>query len=164
MKLAFVLLFCTVPAMAQTSSIPAACGNIGVDYKMNLDKSEHGITAPEAGKARVYIIHDPGSIPLINYPVVAVALDGTSVGANRDNSYFTFNVDPGEHHLCSSYGGAKEYFELAHFTAVAGKTYYFRTRVIYTDHKFMLDLSPVDSDLGEYRVKVTPLSVSTRVH
>ncbi len=165
MKLALMLLFCAVPAMAQTSPIPAACGNIDGDFKVKLNKSEHAIAAPEPGKARVYFFHDAGTDIKFAYPLVKVAIDGHSVGANHGNSYFSVSIDPGEHHVCSTLQSSfvESRYELAHFNAEAGKTYYFRTRIFDTgDSILMLDLMQVDSDQGEYRVKVTPMSVSTQ--
>lgn len=167
MKSAILFLLCTAPVLAQTSLIPAACGNIDTDYKVKVEKSEHALMPPEAGKARVYFFHDAGTDTRFAYPVVKVAMDGNSVGANHGNSYFSVSINPGEHHVCTTLQSSfvESRYELAHFTAEAGKTYYYRTRIFYTgDYKLMLDLMPVDSEQGEYRVKVTPLSVSTLDH
>jgi len=54
-----------------------------------------------------------------------------------------------------------ELTELAHFTAVAGKTYYFRTRLIMSRQVELLDLEPIDTDQGDYLTKIYSLSVAT---
>jgi hypothetical protein len=57
-----------------------------------------------------------------------MALDGAWVRANKNNSYFSGSVEPGEHHMCSIL--RSELFghpvEFAHITAEARKVYYFR--------------------------------------
>jgi hypothetical protein len=49
---------------------------------------------------------------------------------------------------------------LAHFTAEAGKVYYFRTRAFGDKDQWLLDLDPVDSDQANYLIASYPLSVS----
>jgi len=50
--------------------------------------------------------------------------------------------------------------ELAHFTAEAGKTYYFRTRLVLSRSVELLDLEPIDHDQGVYLAATSSLSVS----
>jgi hypothetical protein len=52
-------------------------------------------------------------------------------------------------------------FELAHFTAEAGKTYYYRTRLVMSRTEVLLQLDVIDSDQGEYLVATFPMAVST---
>ena len=93
-----------------------------------------------------------------------IAVDGTWVGANHHNSYLLFAVEPGEHHLCTNW---QSHFErmsrvvgLAHFTAEAGKVYFFRTRVIGYGGPTFFDFEPIDSDLGKLFIASIPMSVS----
>jgi hypothetical protein len=51
--------------------------------------------------------------------------------------------------------------ELAHFTAEAGKVYYYRTRLVMSKEVELLELDSIDSDQGQYLVASFPLSVST---
>jgi hypothetical protein len=73
------------------------------------------------------------------------------------------SVEPGERHVCAnvqSYRGHP--VGLVHFTAEAGKVYYFDGRVVYgatSDLYFFLGV--VDSDQGKYLIDSLPLSVST---
>jgi len=50
--------------------------------------------------------------------------------------------------------------QLAHFTAEAGKVYYFRTKAFEGKYQVSLDFDPIDSDQGRFFVASYPLSVS----
>src|ERR1039457_7540505 len=104
MKVALVALLFAASALAQGSSAnpAAACGFMNVSFKVKLDDTQHTLTQPEAGKAVVYIIHDAGSLGMIAYPTTKFAVDGSWMGANHGDSYFSVAVDPGEHHLCTA--------------------------------------------------------------
>ncbi len=168
MRIALALILFTMSAFAQNTSAvsvaTAACGPRGVNFDIETDKSQHTVGQPEAGKALVYVIQDVG--PLVHCLGMCtntkVALDGAWVGANHQTSYFSFAVDPGERHLCAQW---QSYYEsrlvgLAHFTAEAGKVYYFRTRALDARNGSLFDLEPIDSDMGKFYVAVYPLSVS----
>jgi hypothetical protein len=170
MKLAVVLILCAASALAQeqsaTSGIRSACGAFTESFDVVRDNSKHAIAQPEAGKALVYMIQDMGTA---NCPgaciTTRVGLDGAWIGANQHNSYFSFSVEAGEHHLCvnrqSSVGWLAHMIGLAHFTAEAGKTYYFRARTSLGENAVeFLDINPLDSDEGRYLVASYPLSVS----
>jgi len=93
-----------------------------------------------------------------------IAVDGVWIGANHRSSYFSFAVDPGERHLCANW---QSHFDrmsrivgLAHFTAEAGKTYYFRTRVLGAEATGFFDIEPIDSDMGKFFVASFPMSLS----
>ena len=81
------------------------------------------------------------------------------MGANRLNSYFSVSVDPGEHHVCVMLQSTllAQRVELAHFTAEAGRTYYYRTRIVMSREMELLELDPLDSDQGRYLVALFPL-------
>ena len=92
-----------------------------------------------------------------------VGLDGTWVGANQHNSYFSVSVEPGEHHMCANPQTrfqAGRLIALAHFTAEAGKVYYFRTRFLGNNNQIQFDFDPIDSDQAQYLIASYPLSVS----
>jgi hypothetical protein len=170
MKLVFVVTaLCAVTALAQDqAAMPvaeSACGPAGVQFDVRRDNKAHAIAQPEAGKALVYVVQDmgPGPCPW-SCVTTRVGLDGAWVGANNRNSYISFSVDAGERHLCvsrqSSIGLLAQMTSLAHFTAEAGKTYYFRARTISSREVLFLDLDPIDSDEGRYLIASYPLSVS----
>src|SRR5271165_503189 len=86
---------------AAISAAEAACGPKGLKFDLKDDNSQHLVGRPEAGKALVYVIQDIGTVKCIGACLTTiVALDNEWVGANHHNSYFSFAVDPGEHHLC----------------------------------------------------------------
>jgi hypothetical protein len=91
-------------------------------------------------------------------------LDGSWVGANGYKSYFFFQVDPGDHRLCTNIqsGGVKkvQYFTAAtSFTAEAGKSYYFRTKSPErADSGEALKLVPVDPAEAQVLLAATAFS------
>jgi len=121
-------------AQAQTPGLPTSCGPEKISFDVKSDKSQHTLAEPEPGKALIYFIQDNGEQSFgIGVAVVSwIGLDGAWVGANKNNSYFSVPVEPGEHHVCSALRSELlgHPVELAHFTAEAGKVYYFRARYI----------------------------------
>jgi hypothetical protein len=147
------------------SPAQAACGPKSVNFDVKNDNSQHTVGQPQAGKALVYVIEDIGSVHCLGSCITTkVALDGAWVGANRHNSYFSFAVDPGERHLCVNPQSSFEYLfrlvGLVHFTAEAGKVYYFRSRAFSGKDQVLFDFDPIDSDQGKFFIASYPLSVS----
>lgn len=140
------------------NSLPAACGPRDAVFSVKLDKSQHALAAPEPGKARVYLIQDAHAF------TTNIGVDGTWVGANEGSSYFSISAEPGVHPLCANIEShlAGHQMGLLHFTAEAGQTYYFRTR-LFPDQggsaNFALD--PVDSDEAGRMIGSYALSVAT---
>jgi hypothetical protein len=164
MKIALITLALAASAFAQVAPTgsSAACGAWNVSFKVKVDESQHTLTQPDPEKARVYFIQDAGTSIGLGYPTVKLGMDGKWVGANRLNSYFSVSVEPGEHHVCVTLQSSlvTQRVELAHFTAEAGKTYYYRTRLIMSRSVELLELDPIDSDQGRYLVALFPRSVS----
>ncbi|MGD0731586.1 MAG: DUF2846 domain-containing protein [Terracidiphilus sp.] len=150
-------------AQAQSPALPAACGPENVSFKVSLDDTQHAVKQPEPGKATVYFIQDKGPQSFGIGAVVTgrIGLDGAWVGSNRNNSYFFVSIDPGEHHLCADAHYAYERrVEVAHFTAEAGKVYYFRARASVTPAGLVVSFDPADSDEAKYLIASFPLGVS----
>ena len=147
---------------ARIPAVPAACGPDNVYYKVRLNDAPPVDTRPLPGEALVYFIHDSGGSSRVGYPTTRMALDGKWVGANHGDSYFSISVTPGEHHVCAALQTSlfEEEVELAHFTAVSGTTYYFRTRLILSRAIEVLELERADSDQGDYLANLFPLSES----
>jgi hypothetical protein len=151
-------------ALAQVLPAPtAACGPANASFKVNLSESQHTLTQPDAGKARIYFVHDAGTSATLGYPTVKFAIDGAWVGANHGNSYFSVSVDPGEHHVCVTLQSSlvEQRVELLQFKAAADKVYYYRTRLVMSRSVELLEIDPIDSDQGKYLVASFPLSVSS---
>jgi hypothetical protein len=160
MRIGLVIIFLAASAFAQDQSAvaKAACGPDDVDFEIKLDKSKHGLTPPEPGKARVYFIQDIGRVSCIGTCVkTRIGVDGTWAGAIRNNSYFSISVEPGEHHMCAKSG---EVVALVHLNAEPGKIYYFRTRLFGSENQRIFDFDPIDSDQGQHLIASYPLSVS----
>lgn len=167
MKTALVLLALALSAFAQEEySIPApACGPRSTNFDVKRDETQHTLTPPEPGKARVYFIQDMGVTNCIGSCLTTkIGLDGAWMGAVQNNSYFSASVDPGEHHACanrqSHFARANQMNAFAHFTAEAGKVYYFRARTFGSQAQAILDFEPIDSDQGHYLIDLYPLSVA----
>jgi hypothetical protein len=160
MKSALIALLFAASAFAQKPSAVAtsACGPKDASHHVKLDKTQHALAQPEPGKARVYFIQEKGE--------TKIGLDGAWVGVNKDSSYFAVSVEPGEHHVCADVhphrGIPGHPVEFVHFTADAGRAYYFNARVVYGfGGETYLFLGAVDSDQAKYLIASYPLSVST---
>ena len=100
--------------------------------EVKTDKSQHALPPPP-GQAMMYFVEDDTEFESTPKPITRFGVDGTWVGANHRNSYFSFAIDPGTHHLCASWQslaviGARDASAAAHFTAEAGQVYYFRVK------------------------------------
>jgi hypothetical protein len=150
---------------AAIAAASSACGPKGVNFDVKDDNTQHSVGQPEAGKALVYVIQDLGTVNCIGGCLTTkVAADGAWIGANHHNSYLSFAVDAGEHHLCASWQSHLDRLSrtvgLAHFTAEPGKVYFFRTRTIGFQGPNFFDIEPIDSDEGRLIVASIPMSIS----
>ncbi len=172
-----LVLFCS-SAIAQDASLAAvqsACGPVDAQFKIKTDANRHVIEEPPAGKALVYVIEDQ-KFKAVRDATARVGLDGRWVGANRGDSYLSFEVDPGEHHLCtdwvSSFLHTGRSVSLASLNAEAGKVYFFRARTtggpsslldgkgLQSADAASIDLARVDPDEGKMLVESSAQSVS----
>jgi len=169
MKITSALLFLSLalPAsiLAQENTTPSspdsACGSPDVQFDAHASAGQPP-SQPEPGKALVYVIEDFKKAPgELGNPTLRIGVDGQWQGAVRPNTYIFFSLDPGEHHLCTSWQSSWEHLSklasFSHLRADAGKTYYFRARITYAGGganaaSMDLDLQPVDADEGRYLV------------
>ena len=156
--------FASASAQNPFGPLPSACGPHEDSFDVKLDKSQHSLTQPEPGKARIYFIDDLGIVMGLRTPAepMMLGIDGAWAGANHGNSYFSISVDPGIHHICAAlrYYREAKLVAVAQLQAEAGKTYFYRTRLIALQDPQYLQLDPVDPDEGGYLVASYPLSVS----
>ena len=139
-RFVLLLLVCAAPVIAQDRSADlraaAGCGPAATEFSVKVDKNRHAVSQPQPGKALVYVIaqENPDDSYNIGDITTRVGLDGSWVGANYGASYLSFPLAPGEHHVCvdwqSSLASRQQLSGAAEFTAEAGKTYYFRTRIL----------------------------------
>lgn len=158
--LAALLLAVSFPAFAQDNSLGApGCGPSAVKLEVKTQAKPRSNPDPAAGKALIFFLQDDVKFGSRPRPTTRFGIDGTWVGATQANSYFFVEVDPGEHHLCANWQNRVSLITptrstaAAHFTAEAGKAYYFRALdVAITDHSGALvsepevKLEPLDSD------------------
>jgi hypothetical protein len=154
---------------ATVAAAESACGPSNIQFDVKTDKGQHPTALAQDGKALIYVIEvfeKPGN--QLAKPTTKVGLDGNWVGANKDNSYFFFSVNPGDHHLCMAWQSTlKQYSKqvaLTSFSAESGKAYYFTARIIEHDEGrgawFTVDLGPVNSDEGQLLVASSAFSTS----
>jgi hypothetical protein len=174
MKVAFAIFLFAASALCQQKTrfgqpgalpSPAACGPAETSFKVKLDDSQHDLVPPEDGKVRIYFIHEAG-LPFtrltLGYPTLKFAVDGVWTGADHGDSWFSASLDPGEHHLCATLQSSlvDHRVELKRFVAEAGKSYYYRTRLVLSGAVELLELEPIDSEQGEYLISRYPFSIS----
>jgi len=170
-KLILAVLLLITPAFAQdqTAAFAAAgCGPDKIKFDVKTNSHQHTVAQPQPGKALVYAFEDfPHTGLTIGGVTTKVGLDGTWVGANYDNSYFFFLVDPGDHSLCasvqSSVPGTSKLKAAASLTAEAGKVYYFWTLVLHVsdpNRPTEVKLEPVDPAEGRLLIASSPFSTS----
>jgi hypothetical protein len=158
-KIVLIAFLFAASAFAQNSS--SVCGSENVSFKVTLDKSHSSPPKPERGKATVVFIQDFGAqkFGIGVHEITRIGVDGSWVGALKDNSYSSVFIEPGERHIFVNLDSAipGKTVEFAHFTAEAGKVYHFRWR--YSSGGDLL-LAPVDSDEAKYQIAQFPLSIS----
>jgi hypothetical protein len=166
MAAAFLVIFLTLsviflpPANAQAA---LGCGPVNVKFDVTTKFPVGPVPAPTAGKALVVFLQDDYQFGGFGRPTTRFGIDGTWTGATHANSYFYVSVDPGEHHVCASWqssGLAESERSMAalHFTAEAGKSYYFRARDVAHAARELV-LSRLDSD--EAQVIINSFSLSS---
>jgi hypothetical protein len=167
--LLFTMFLFTFLVLAQNGPADAAgtpgCGVKDIKFHVKTEKGPHPAQL-NAEKALVYIIEDDSDFGSFPKPTTRIGVDGNWVGATHGNSYFSFFVDPGIHHLCANWQsvvlltkGRKT--AAAHFTAAAGGAYYFQIKNTYwLDHGSAgMTLKPLDSDQGQLLGNTFPLSI-----
>lgn len=144
------LLMC--PALASAQEGPG-CGPANIKFDVTTTKSHQASPPLESGKALVYFLQDDLDYDSRPRPTTRFGIDGGWVGATHANSYFYVSVDPGDHHLCANWQSfvgfaTKRSTAAAHFTAEAGKTYYFRAQ----------NITKMDHSGGEHDVESVRLA------
>jgi hypothetical protein len=156
-------------SLAQAKTIlPDACGDDGVKFDVKTEKDQPAPAAPVDGKAQIVFV---GTVPmegaLTRWPAIRYGVNGAWVGANKGNSYFTLEVNPGVQNLCVSAQGvmrgiAKDLVDMQTLNAEAGKVYYFEARFGMMGGNggsvMTFGLVPLNENEGKYRVKAWKLS------
>ncbi|MGB0064991.1 MAG: hypothetical protein WBP85_11150 [Terracidiphilus sp.] len=144
---ALLLCACLVP-MAQArdknkTPLPDACGDENAKFDVKLQSNPSASLTPDPGKALIVFIDQTQHFK----EVIRFAIDGTWVGANYGNSYFTVAVAPGEHNLCGAFqrsgDKARSLSGMTNFTAEAGKIYYWES--VIGNLNYQLAAVPADA-------------------
>jgi hypothetical protein len=164
MKTSFALLLFAMSASATAQTADAiykqACGPKDVEFVVQ-QVQEQAPTAPEPGKALVFFVQKE-TLPIF---ITRVGLDGAWVGVLQHASYIFASVAPGEHHACVATQDRKNPGpELVHFTAEAGKVYYYLVRGIAGGGEYgsfaTTEFGPADRDEALFLIASDPMSVS----
>ena len=125
------------PAQSGSPDAPG-CGLATVMFAVQTDRNQHAVPNPEPAKALLVFLQDDARFGARPRPTTRFGVDGAWAGATHANSYFYVPIEPGEHHLCASWQFSvppnprldprPRSTAAAHFTAEAGKIYYFRAR------------------------------------
>ena len=172
MKTVLLVLLFSVSAFAQDLSVAAtesACGPSNVQFVIKTSNNQHELAQPDPGKALVYVVEDQ-KFKVVNDVTTRIGVDGTWVGANRGNSYLSFLVEPGKHHLCTDWISGflpnGHLVSLTSFTAESGDVYYLRARTSASPTSgkagagASIDLDFVNEDEGRLLVASSGLSLS----
>ena len=163
MAAAFLVIFLALsviflpPANAQAA---LGCGPANTKFDVTMKYPAAPAPTPTAGKALVVFIQDDYQFGAIGRPTTRFGIDGTWMGATHANSYFYVSIDPGEHHVCASWQSreSERSTGVLHFSAAAGKSYYFRARDVARVAPELV-LSRLDSD--EAKLILQPFSLSS---
>jgi hypothetical protein len=177
----FLFAVAILPAYGQqrAASAPeavAACGPSNVRFAIKSDAAP--LPPQPARRVLIYLIQDSIQSSEKRFLTVTdkmrIGVDGKWVGATQNQTYLSFVVDPGVHHLCVSYQGEEDTrfssrgefgpqdgIILHRMNLEAGSTYYFRIRYAMngTDNGLTL-LDEVDEDEGRFLVQTTPHATS----
>lgn len=131
-----------------------ACGpkHKEVNYSEKPDKGQPPLPEPAPGKALVYVLR-PTRIGLAMQTKVAV--DGDWKGVNRGETYFFFQLNPGEHAVCS----VAENHAVLLITVEADRTYYLQQHIETGVLKARNELSLMPED--EAKAKLAKLRLAT---
>jgi len=155
-------LLCILAPMAAIAQQPsanpaaAACGSATASFKVSRDKHRPAPPQIPPGKALVYFVQFMDSTAPYTTKV-NLGLDGNWLGATENETYNSFIIDPGVHHLCAVYQGEARPMDdegdtlLLHLQAEAGKTYYVRYHANLIARLAFFDL--VDEDEGQFLVQ-----------
>ena len=152
-------------APPQASAVAPGCGPANGSFEVKSESKQHPVAAPQDGKAIVYFLQDDKYFKSRPRPTDRWGIDGQWVGATQANDYAYYYVDPGEHHLCVQWQTridlqSGHQTAVAHFRAVAGKSYYFRA--LDRDNRGIdeVKLGPADRDQAQLLMTIFGYSSS----
>lgn len=127
----FALILClsfAATALAKEIELPDSCGDAKTKFDLTTQKSTTALPVPDANKALIVFI-EPNEPPCLGCAVQKFAMDGQWVGATKKDTYFTLQVEPGQHHFCST-GMMRNTIAIHSLEVKAGATYFLQARLI----------------------------------
>lgn len=162
MPVAAVLLFVGVfaaGARAQTAGAPG-CGAPEQKFDVTTAKDKAEIKAVP-GKALLLVLQNDSIYASRPRPTNRIGVDGKWVGATHGETYLSVQLEPGEHHLCSSWQSSTVFSSertsaAAHFTAEPNGVYYYEVKDSFVPNgvggAIEVKLNLLDSDEGQLMV------------
>jgi hypothetical protein len=137
---AFLLCISVALAVQARAQNPTdGCGDNKVGFKIKTEKNQPEPSPPAAGKAQIVFIETLNKCSGCGAPSIRFGMDGAWVGANKGNSYFAVDIEPGEHQFCAAMQSvpSESIHRLgpAHLTAEAGGVYYFEVKASFPQQK-----------------------------
>lgn len=179
MRPKFGVLFLSVllcgAAQGLATVLPDACGDDKVKFDVTATKGQPAPSAPGAGLAQIVFI---GTVVKENLAfcvgcdvLTRLGLDGAWVGANKGNTYFSYDVTPGVHHVCTNWDSRLAFLAnkigVASFTAEPGNVYYFQAKILMKMENLdtaqmdqRLNLVALNEDEAKYLMKISEQSTS----
>jgi hypothetical protein len=136
------------------------CGADNPSFATRKDPADPAAAQPHPEQALVYVIEQMPSAPFISTKV-RVGIDGKWVGVTEPQTYMTFLLEPGVHHLCTHYQGQLALGEeggtiLHRLNLEAGKIYYILYRGLFIkDSGEVAFLDQVDADEGRMLLQMS---------
>ena len=180
--LCFAIMALSIPAQASKKDVlPDGCGNNKSEFQVTVVSSPAAVPPLADEKARIYFL-EKFNKPALTFTIVTrFGIDGKWVGATKHNTYFYVDVPAGEHQLCGSVKGKRDYVGMQTLKTEAGKTYYWEAnyailfgsvQVVSTPNgistrrpsQIETGFSLVDEDEGRFRVKSGDFVTSTEQH
>ena len=142
----------------------AACGPAKIQFDVKPDKYVAPPPQVSADKVLVYLFENITRARM-NGVLVRVGVDGKWIGATQSETYLTFLVDPGVHHLCVRAQGswlalAEDGIALHRLNAQMGMTYYFRTRISQPEGSTTTLLDAIDDDQAQLLLQTSAHATS----
>jgi hypothetical protein len=163
----FLCLSFAATALAKSLELPDSCGDPNTKFEVTTHKSTTPLPAPDAGKALIVFI-DPNAGACLGCYTQRFAMDGQWVGATKKTTYFTLQVEPGQHHFCAT-GVMRNTIAIRSFEVKAGETYFLQARDIGfgpetqeefdsqvvpgKKNTFRFGMSLLDEEKGRYLIK-----------
>jgi hypothetical protein len=128
----FLCLSFAATAIAKEIELPDSCGDPNTKFDVTTHKSTTALPAPDAGKGLIVFL-EPNEENCLGCYTQRFAMDGQWVGATKKHSYFTLQVQAGQHHFCST-GVMRNTIAIRTFEVKAGGTYFLQARWIPSVH------------------------------